>query len=245
MRYGIISDIHSNLEALNAALESIQDVDVLLCPGDVVGYGPNPNECCELLREKQVVTILGNHDAAVIGSMPLDWFNPYARAAVEWTRDQLSPENHAYLEGLPLTHRSEHFIMVHGSLSSPELFDYITTPWDARPTFVEMPACAVCFIGHTHIAEFYSRKSGETWADQIGMAAGGTIDLKPGFLYIVNCGSVGQPRDFNPNAGVGVYDTEAAMVEIRRLEYPVSVTQEKMQDAGLPEPLWERLEYGA
>lgn len=242
MLYAIVSDIHSNLEALSTV--PTVGMDAVYCVGDVVGYGPNPNECCEMVREKHAVTILGNHDAAVIGTMPLEWFNPAAREAAEWTRAQLTAENRLFLESLPLVSRSEHFIMVHGSLSAPERFEYITSPWEARPTFDSMDPFDLCFVGHSHVAEYYARKVGEMGADQIMMIGGGIIDLKPGFRYIVNPGSVGQPRDGNPHAAFAVYDTDAQTVEICRVEYPISVTQEKMRSAGLPDPLITRLEYG-
>ena len=240
----IISDIHSNLEALNAALDSLGSVDAIYCVGDVVGYGPNPNESCEIMREKQAVTVLGNHDAAVIGRMALDWFNSAARDAALWTRDQLTPENREFLECLPLISHSEHLIMVHGSLSSPDRFEYITSPWEARPTFDSMEDFALCFVGHSHVAEYYARNVEELGADQIAMTGGGTIELKPGFRCIVNPGSIGQPRDGNPHAAFAVYDTDAQTVEIRRVEYPIGETQEKMRSAGLPETLITRLEYG-
>ena len=244
VRYGILSDIHSNLEALETALDAVKEVDILVSPGDVVGYGPNPNECCDLIREKNAVIVLGNHDAAVVGSMSLDWFNPFARDAAEWTQRRLTPANRAFLEGLPLIHRSEHFVMVHAALSLPEQFDYITSAWEAGPTFAEMQAETLCLIGHTHLAEFYTQRIGELGSDQISMAAGGSIELRPEFRYVVNCGSVGQPRDYNPNLSIGIYDTESRTVEIRRLDYPVGVVQEKMRAEGLPEPLWRRLEFG-
>jgi len=245
LRYGIISDIHSNLEALEAALDFLRDVDALICPGDIVGYGPNPNECCDIIRERGVITVLGNHDAAVIGQMALDWFNPLARAAIEWTADQVTAANRAFLESLPLVHRLEHFVLVHGSLSSPEQFDYITSPWETIPTFAEMPPHNLCFVGHTHIAEYYARPTGELQADQISMASGGTVALSAEFLYIINCGSVGQPRDYEPRAAVGIFDSDAGTVDIQRIEYPIAATQKKMRKAGLPKPLWTRLEFGA
>ena len=244
MRYGIVSDIHANLEALETALDSLGDVDALICQGDIVGYGPNPNECCDIIRERNAVTVLGNHDAAAVGCISLDLFNPYAREAIEWTRDQLTDANRDFLHGLPMIHRDEHFIMVHGSLNRPEEFEYIVSSWEARPTFAEMDPYKLCLISHTHIAEFYFQQLESEWADQVSMVSGGPIDLKPDFMYIINTGSVGQPRDFNPKAGFGVYDTDAGVVEIRRLEYPIEVTQAKMRGAGLPEPLWDRLEYG-
>lgn len=242
MKYGIISDIHSNLEALN--IVPTVGIDALYCIGDIVGYGPNPNECCEIMREKHAVAVLGNHDAAVIGKIALDWFNKVAREAVEWTRDQLTVENRLFLESLPLARLSEHFIMVHGSLPMPERFFYITSPWEARPTLDSMDAFDLCFIGHTHVAEYYVRKAGEKGADQIEMTDGGVISLKPGFQYIINPGSVGQPRDGNPQAAFAIYDTDAQTVEIRRIDYPIPITQDKMRSAGLPDPLIARLEYG-
>jgi len=245
MRHGIISDVHSNLEALEAALDALGDVDVLISPGDVVGYGPNPNECCEILRERQVITVMGNHDAVVAGRMPLDWFNLFAREAANWTQEQLTAESREFLESLPMVHRGETFVMVHGSLPAPERFEYITSPREARPTFAEMSTSDLCLIGHTHVAELYFQKAGELWSSQVSMSAGGTIDLKTDSTYIINCGSVGQPRDFNPLAAVGIFDTEARTVEIRRVEYPIQVTQRKMQEADLPEPLWRRLQHGA
>lgn len=244
MRYAIISDIHSNLEALNTALDSLGSVDAIYCVGDVVGYGPNPNECSEIVRQKQAVTVLGNHDAAVIGKMSLDWFNPMAMEAVEWTRDQLTVENRLFLESLPLVVRSDKFIIAHGSLEVPERFFYTSSPWEAKPTFDSMNPFDLCFVGHTHIAEYYVRKEGEQGADQIEMAAGGTIALKPGFQYIINPGSIGQPRDEDPRAAFAIYDTDAQTIEIRRVEYPITVTQDKMRSAGLPEPLITRLEHG-
>lgn len=244
MRYGIISDIHSNLEALNLALDSLGHVDAIYCLGDVVGYGPNPNECCEIMRERQAIMVLGNHDAAVIGKIALDWFNPVARQAVEWTQGHLTDESRLFLESRPLVHRSEYFVMVHGSLRIPESFYYVGSPFEARPTFDSMAAFNLCFIGHTHIAECYVRKAGEKGGDQIEMTNGGTVDLKPGFQYIVNPGSVGQPRDGNAQAAFAIYDTDAQTVEIRRIDYPIPITQDKMRIAGLPDPLITRLEYG-
>lgn len=243
MRFGIISDIHSNLEALSAVLDLLGSADALYCVGDVVGYGPNPNECCDIARER-AVTVLGNHDAAVAGKMALDWFNSAARRAAEWTRDELTAENRLFLESLPLTSRSEHFMTVHGSLPMPERFFYITSPWEARPTFDSMSPFGLCFIGHTHVAEYYVRKVGEMGADQISMMSGGTINLLPGFQYIVNPGSIGQPRDGNPQAAYAIYDTDAQTIEIRRLDYPISAVQDKMRSAGLPDSLVDRLEYG-
>ncbi|MHB1000901.1 MAG: metallophosphoesterase family protein [Armatimonadota bacterium] len=244
MRYGIVSDIHSNLEALEVALDSLRDVDTLYCLGDIVGYGPNPNECCELMRDRQAITIIGNHDSASAGLISLDWFNPAAKTAAEWTRNQLSTSNLFYLRSLHQTHYTGWAVMVHGSLNNPENFEYIIDRRGAKNTFDVMLPDNLCLIGHTHISEFYSKRIGENRIDQLPMTSGGFIYLNQDFLSIVNCGSVGQPRDGNRAASFGIYDTDERTIEIRRREYSVDVTQQKMREAGLPERLWTRLEYG-
>lgn len=244
MRYGIVSDIHSNLEALEVALDNLSDTDDLICVGDLIGYGPNPNECCDLIRERSSVIVIGNHDAAAVGRVSLDWFNPYARAAAEWTAEQISDENREFLRSLPLIHRDDDFVVVHGSLDMPEDFEYIASPLLAMPCFAEMHPHRLCLIGHTHVAEYYAQRDGEIGSDRISMVAGGTFELNPAFRYIVNCGSVGQPRDYDPRIAVGLYDTEAGSITVLRLEYPVEVTQQKMRDADLPTNLWQRLEFG-
>lgn len=244
MRYGIVSDIHGNLEGLTAALTALGEIDVLICPGDIVGYGPDPNACCEIIRERNAICVLGNHDAVMVGELSLNWFNPVAAEALLWTREQITDENLSFLKELPLVHWNESFVLVHSSLSAPEEFDYITTAWDARPTFAEMGSCNLCIIGHTHIAEYYYQKVDGVWASRINMTPGGRIVLKEGVRYIVNSGSTGQPRDFDPRASAALYDSEAGTIDILRVEYPISLTQQKMRAAGLPEPLVQRLQYG-
>ena len=244
MRYGIVSDIHGNLEALSAVLEAIGAVDEILCPGDIVGYGPNPNECCEIISDLKAISVLGNHDAACVGLHNLEWFNPHAQTAILWTRDRLA-KSHAdrLLEHLEI-HSGPEFLIVHGSLTQPLEFDYITSPWRAGESFAEMGKHAICFIGHTHIAEVYAHKLHHLGVDQIPMCEGGKITLAPSFKYIVNCGSVGQPRDGNPLASYGIYDSEENTIEICRVEYDMPTAQRKMIEAGLPDALWQRLEYG-
>jgi predicted phosphodiesterase len=244
LKYGVISDIHSNLEALTVALDFLNEVDGIICLGDIVGYGPNPNECCEIIRDRALVVVVGNHDAAIVDKVSRFWFNAVAREAIEWTADQLTEDNLSFLQRLPLVHETPDFLAVHSSLHDPLAFEYITSPSEARPTFTEMGTQQVCLIGHTHVAEYYVQKTGELTVYQVGMAGGGTVEVEPDFKYIINCGSVGQPRDGDPRASVGIFDTDANVVTIHRLDYPIEVTQEKMKAAGLPEPLWKRLEFG-
>lgn len=244
MKIGVISDIHGNLDALEAVLERLEGVDRFICPGDVVGYGPNPNECCARIRSLDCVTVLGNHDAAVTGRMDMSWFNPDARAAAEWTRGAMDKPAHSQIAALSLIHKDDDFLIVHGSLCDPALFSYIYSTGTARQCFEQMLDYALCFIGHAHISEVFVQKMGELGADQLQLPRGGKLDLKPGFRYIVNCGSVGQPRDGNPEASCGVYDAEAAFIEIMRVPYDIGSVQRKMRSVKLPESLALRLEYG-
>jgi len=241
MRYGIISDIHANFEAFLAVLDHLEGVDQVICLGDVVGYGPNPNECCELVQSLGCVTLLGNHDAAALGDFDLDWFNPHARAAVEWTQEALTPESRRFLRSLPNTYVCDDLTAAHGSLPAP--FEYISSPWEVRSTFDAMTT-RVCFIGHTHIAEYYILREGCIMPEQIALPQGGKISIREHHRYVINCGSVGQPRDGNPRASFGIYDTQTPKVDIIRVNYPLTETQKKMQAIGLPHILWERLAYG-
>jgi len=245
MRCAIVSDIHANLDALNAVLERMGQVDAVYCPGDVVGYGAEPNECCDIVRERAAATVLGNHDAAAVGALDASWFNPYARAAIEWTAQVLNFRNQLFLRALPRVTRQESFVLFHGTLHAPEAFEYITSPWEAQAwAFADMAEHRLGFFGHTHVAEYYVQKEGEREVDQISMVDGGVVELKSGFRYIVNVGSVGQPRDGNPNASFAIYDSDAASVEIIRVPYDIASAQRKITQAGLPKILADRLELG-
>ncbi|HIE50273.1 MAG TPA: metallophosphoesterase [Armatimonadetes bacterium] len=242
MKYGLISDIHANWEALEAVLEALGEVDAYLCLGDVVGYGANPNECCERVRELGCTTIIGNHDEAALGRMDLNWFNPYARAAVEWTMAALTPENRKFLESLPATAEVDDFLLVHGALPDPWM--YITSPLEALLTFQNMEP-DLCFIGHTHVAEYYYvEKNQGSFPSQVSLRRGGTVQVTPERRFIVNCGGVGQPRDGNPQAAAGIYDTETREVEVLRVDYDLPTAQRKIRAAGLPSILADRLAFG-
>lgn len=243
MRYGIISDIHGNLEALESVLAAINDVDVIVCLGDVVGYGANPNECCELVREHCKVALLGNHDAAVLGMMDLTWFNEMARTAVLWTREQLNRDNWAFLESLPTVKCiDDAFTAVHGSLRNP-IEEYILDHFTAHASLT-MLNTRIGFFGHTHIAEAYEWFPRMQKIYHINLSHGGEVQLRDDARYLVNCGGVGQPRDDNPQASFGVYDTEGQVVEVIRVDYDVETAAQKIVDAGLPALLAQRLFWG-
>ncbi len=242
MTYGLISDIHGNLEALTATLAELAGVDAFLCLGDIVGYGPDPGACVDLIREQPRLTcIAGNHDLAALGHYDLNSFNPYARKAIEWTKSQLSADQTAYLAPLQETAQVDDAIIVHGSL--PGHMDYITNTDRAMDCFDAMSE-SLCLVGHTHVAEYYSNRPGSRVCEQVSLLRGGEILLEPGLRYIVNPGAVGQPRDGNPAASCGIYDTEARTLKVRRVSYEVSVVQEKMRRVGLPDSLIDRLTFG-
>ncbi|MBV8170815.1 MAG: metallophosphoesterase family protein [Candidatus Eremiobacteraeota bacterium] len=242
MRYAIVSDIHSNLEALQAVMAEIDAMgaDRLLCLGDIVGYGPSPNECCDLLRERAVTAIAGNHDAAAVRAAEAERFNPLARAAIAWTRTQLTPENLDFLAGLPRERRIDGLSLVHGA--PVHHFEYIMDVSDAQRAF-ERTGDALTLVGHSHVAEvYYQDPGGRTFQQRL--LHGGRIDIVPEFRYIINVGSVGQPRDRNPQASFAVYDSEASAVHVLRVAYDIDRVRERMARAELPEPLSERLAAG-
>lgn len=216
----------------------------MICPGDIVGYGPDPEKCCEILRSLNCSIVLGNHDAAVSGLIDWSWFNPYAREAAAHNRRALSESNIRYLTSLPPTYSADEFLMVHGSLAEPMSFPYIFSTSTTKPCFEEMKDYTLCFIGHTHISEVYVQRLGELGIDQFAFARGGKLDLKPGFRYIVNCGSVGQPRDGNKDAACGIYDSDANTIEVFRVPYDINAAQSRMRDENLPEFLINRLDQG-
>ncbi len=241
MLYGIISDIHSNLEALEQVLAQLTLVDNKVCLGDMVGYGPNPNQCIHRIRSLNIPSVAGNHDKAVTGEMELTWFNPNARDAVNWTKKEISQENLEYLIKLPLILEEDDFYMVHGGLRSP-LEEYITSVSDAIPTFEKMKK-PLCFVGHSHVPLAVAMKKD-------GNYDGWVLTDKQEVLVdnykkvIINVGGVGQPRDGDARASFGIYDTGTRIFTLRRIEYDFAKVQAKMREVGLPLPLIERLQYG-
>ena len=240
MRYAIISDIHSNLDALEQVMDDIkkQKVDRHLCLGDIIGYGAQPRECIQAVRDLDCLTIAGNHDWAALGKTNIDYFNTYAKEATLWTREQLSEDDIAYLDSLPLVeHLPENFTLVHGTLYNPELFDYIQTSYDAYLSLQALDG-KVCFLGHSHVPITFFQ------GEMISYTLHPEITLEDGVRALVNIGSIGQPRDDNPRASFAIYDTEERKIRIHRVEYDVETASDKIRKAGLPEPLAERLKYG-
>ena len=240
MRYGILSDIHSNLEALDAVLGELERARVsrFLCPGDIVGYGANPSECIRRVRTLDAVCVCGNHDRAAVGLLDTTWFNPYARAAVIWTEHVLREEDKAFLRGLKFLYETEAFTVVHGTLEQPDAFHYLFDLGDAAQTLEQLRS-PVCFLGHTHVPVVFSLRDGE-----LGCSFDPVVELRPDTRYIVNVGSVGQPRDGDPRAAFGLYDDEARRIELKRVPYDIAEAQAKIREAGLPEILATRLAHG-
>jgi len=242
MDYAVISDVHSNLEALQAVLadldrRGIKKERTFFC-GDAVGYGPNPNECVELLRERAKVLIAGNHDWGVLGLTDINYFNPNARAAIRWTEEVLTPENRLTLESFFLVKRlkKENVFLVHGSPKEPEEWHYLLTLFDAEINFNYFEE-RLCFIGHSHLPFIMERvPSGELVVHKEG------VELGSPHRYIVNAGSIGQPRDGDPRACYALFNEER--VELVRVPYDIDGVQRKMSAAGLPLPLIERLRRG-
>jgi diadenosine tetraphosphatase ApaH/serine/threonine PP2A family protein phosphatase len=240
VRYAVLSDIHSNLEALSVALSMIEPTDGILCLGDTVGYGPNPNECVEIIRERATAVVLGNHDVAAIDNFGLAYFNPAAREAMTWTQTVLTKENSDWLNSLGYEFRMPEFLLVHGA--PVNYFEYILDKPAAARAFAATDAPLI-FIGHTHIAEYYAlRPDGSI--DHKHLQQGGAFSLDEGSRYIVNVGSIGQPRDLNPRASFAFYEPATRTITINRFEYPIERVQEKITEVNLPQALARRLLMG-
>ena len=240
MRYAVVSDVHSNVEALEAVLAEVREDDAVLCLGDIVGYGPNPNECVERIRARATATVLGNHDVAAIDNFGLAYFNPAAREAMKWTQSVLSAENLGWLDGLGYEFRMPEFLLVHGAPKN--YFEYILDKAGAARAFAATDAPLI-FVGHTHIAEVYALQPDGT-IEHAHLQRGGEVALREGVRYLINVGSVGQPRDLNPRASFGIYDATARTVTVTRVEYPIARVQQKIASANLPEALARRLLVG-
>ncbi|HEY7708394.1 MAG TPA: metallophosphoesterase family protein [Gaiellaceae bacterium] len=243
MRLTVISDIHANLYALEAVLAEIdrEPPDQIWCLGDTVGYGPHPNECCAIVRERSTLTLVGNHDLVALGSAEVDVedFNPDAAAASLWTREQLSDESRAFLSSLEPTAAVEGFEVVHGSPRDP-VWEYILDAEAVAESFALTEAPVVLF-GHSHIATRAILAEGRI---EGGPAeAGYTAALGAG-RWLLNPGSVGQPRDGDPRAAWLSIDTDKGEARFRRIAYPLARTQDEIRERGLPDALAERLAHG-
>ena len=244
MPFLILSDIHANLEALRAVLDDARGrYDRILCLGDLVGYGADPNAVVEWARENVDVVIRGNHDRASAAEDPsgfdtIDTFNPTAQALTYWTREALLPENRVYLQTLPRGPLPYHGVdLVHGSPADED--EYVVTIADAAPLLAALEA-TLTFFGHTHRQGGFLRKR-RTMGP---LPAKRNLELEPDYFYLINPGSVGQPRDADPRAAYAVYSPEERTVEFRRVAYDVDRAAAKIRAAGLPDFLAARLHEG-
>lgn len=238
-KFAILGDIHANLEALTAVLEDAEahDVDKYVCVGDIVGYNSNPSECLEIIREKCIAVVRGNHDHYVSHDECLDDFHPLAANVIDWTRKQLSEEQIKYLRNLPLTKMVNGFTIVHSTLDMPEKWGYVLDTLDAAANF-NYQNTSVCFHGHTHVPVVFERQTSVT-------RSGLTIfTTTMGRKCFVNTGSVGQPRDGDIRASYIIYEPKIRKMELRRIPYDIKTTQRKIIEAGLPDRLAKRLDYG-
>lgn len=239
MKYAILGDIHSNLEALRAVLEDAeaQQVTRYACTGDMVGYNADPKACLQILRNLDVVAVQGNHDHYAASTESMELFTPMARKSIHWTRKQLSPFERRYLRQLPMIADVENFTLVHSSLHNPERWNYIFKRRAAEASFRNQFS-PVCFFGHTHVPLAFVKQA----TTEKGFYK--TLHIRPKTRYLVNVGSVGQPRDRNPLAAYAIYDLDEQTITMRRVEYEIEATQKKVRAAGLPFRNALRLESG-
>ncbi len=243
MRVAIFSDIHGNIEALEKVLDAFDregSIDRYICLGDIVGYGADPDACCSRIRELADVALLGNHDAAVTGRMDYSYYYDAAREALDWCAARLSRENMEWLRSLPYTHRDGHVEFSHGSPVNPEEYDYIFATDQARALLSSRTALAdITFIGHSHLTKCFAL----TEDDALDVVAP-KFRLKQGMKYIVTVGSVGQPRDYDPRACAGIYDTDLREFMYVRSEYDIESQRKKIIAAGLAQNFGTRLILG-
>ena len=245
MRIGILGDIHSNLEALEAVVAELQgaDIDQWVQVGDIVGYGAQPSECIRIVQDLNCTVCIGNHDAAVIGDLPTEYFNPYARQAVEWTASQLTSNELDFLRQLPLVVEREHFTVVHGTMHLPDQFGYVMSIVEAKDSLREQNT-HVCFVGHSHVPAIYTQGSENDDNVNVVFSPEVTAQTADAYKVLMNVGSVGQPRDEDPRAAYAIFDTDTGEASIHRVAYDIASAQRKILEAGLPEVLSSRLALG-
>jgi predicted phosphodiesterase len=239
MKYAILSDVHSNWEALTAVIEDAQQqgADQFLCLGDTVGYNADPALCLDKIKEISTVTICGNHDHYCSKGEQFGGIPPQFAEITQWTREQLSNEQLAYLSQLPLVASVSDFMIVHSNLYQPDLWEYVLKVEEAELHFAHQES-AFCFYGHTHVPLCFTKHK------EVTRSLYDELKLKPGYKYLINVGSVGQPRDRDPRSSYVLYDQESKTVQLRRLNYAVREAQKKLLFAGLPEKLVVRLGLG-
>lgn len=241
MKTLFFSDIHGNLEALEALLEALEEEspDRIVFLGDSVGYGANPNECIEIIQDISDVVLAGNHDCAVCGRTPVENFNDPAKQALVWSAETISDEKTMLLQNLPLKLTTKDFECVHSTPYEPERWDYLNTVDDAL-FYMERLEKQICFIGHTHKPAVFVGTP-----DGVAHTVPSDININGSMKYIINCGSAGQPRDRNPDGCFGIYDNVKRQFRFKRFLYPVDIAQEKIIRAGLPAYFARRLGTGS
>jgi predicted phosphodiesterase len=243
MKIALISDIHANVEALEAVLADIriQKADEILCLGDIVGYGANPNECIDLVKKNCSFTLLGNHDAAAIGQLSTQHFNIHAKIAIEWTSENLRKGSYDFLKTLPMKETKLSHTIVHATPYEPNMWYYITSLEEAAFNF-QFFETAFCFVGHTHIPIIIVLEQEK----EVYVHQGDALDFGslPNVRFLINVGSVGQPRDRNSMSCYGIIDSDAKTFTYRRIQYDVQKAQAKMRKIKMPEFLITRLEEG-
>jgi diadenosine tetraphosphatase ApaH/serine/threonine PP2A family protein phosphatase len=245
MRIGVLGDVHANLEALRAVVAAMhsEGIDEWVQVGDLVGYGPEPSACIDLVRELGCRVCLGNHDAAVIGLLDTAYFNNFARTAIEWTRTQLRPRDLDYLRSLPLVIDRGLYTVVHGTLHMPEQFGYVLSPVEALDSLA-LQQTFLCFVGHSHVPAIYMQRNGDPRDLDVLYQPEAEACVRDHARVLMNVGSVGQPRDEDPRAAYATYDSETQIARIRRVTYDIPGVQRKIRAAGLPEMLANRLALG-
>jgi len=240
LRYAIFSDVHANLEAFEAVLKDArrERADRFISLGDIVGYGPNPNECIKLTHKFACLSLAGNHDWIVLNLREIACLNPYAQQALLWSKENLTPARLDYLQSLPLFAQIDNLYLVHASPEQPVNWDYIRSLEDAKLNFKCFKG-QICLVGHSHLPKIVVEDGTTYW-----IHSSSEIAIEEGKRYIINVGSVGQPRDGNVKACYALYNTVTNCFQLRRVSYDLVTTQEKMLLAGLPYCLAARLALG-
>jgi diadenosine tetraphosphatase ApaH/serine/threonine PP2A family protein phosphatase len=240
MKYALFSDMHGNLEAYKAVADELEGEKGIryFCIGDIVGYGADPKPCIRLTRKLDPVIVCGNHDWASVGLTSVEYFNEHAKKAVLWTASELGKRDADYLRSLDLIYKDRDMTLVHGTLMNPELFNYVFDLQTAR-RMMELMTTRVGFIGHSHVPGIFIMNG-----DSVEYTEAAKVNMRDDRRYLVNVGSVGQPRDGDPRASFCVWDRDAGTVEIKRAVYDVGKAQMKIREAGLPDFLARRLGEG-
>ncbi len=245
MRIAVIADVHGNLEALDVVMADLKasKPDRVICLGDIVGYGANPQECCTIVREIAQDTVMGNHDAAAADVIGTADFNDEARQGIDWTREHLSASSRAWLRAAPSTVESEGALFSHGSPVDPEMFGYVVSMHEVEKIFYVLGSnYTIFFVGHAHRRFVVSQNIHGSEAPVIDPAD--VVHLESGRRYIVSVGSIGQPRDMDTTTSYGILDTDKGIYSVKRLKYAITAARDKILAAGLPKWLAYRLMIG-